>query len=228
MTASPLVTYGIGGMGVFCAAALVIGVWFAARPYTLRVALIAAAWLLLSARLARAGFLARFDAMPPPFAFLLLAMLGLAFTLGLSHLGTLLGRNIPLWALVGIQSFRLPLELIMHRAAEEGVMPVQMSYSGWNFDIVTGALALIVAALLLAGRAPRWLVAGWNALGWLTLICVVSVAITSTPMFRWFGTTPDKLNTWVAYHPFVWLPASCVLFALAGHIVITRRMQSDR
>ncbi len=32
----------------------------------------------------------------------------------------------------------------MNRAAEEGVMPVQMSYSGFNFDILTGLLGLFL------------------------------------------------------------------------------------
>ncbi len=224
MTASPLVTYGIGGLGLFAAAALIAGIYYAARPYTLRAALVSAAWLLLTARLARAGFFARFDATPPPFVFLILAIAGGSFALGLSRLGTLLARNTPLWALIGIQGFRLPLELVMHRAAEEGVMPVQMSYSGCNFDIVTGAAAILTAALLYTGRAPQWLPKAWNALGILTLVTVVSVAFVSTPLIHAFGTDPAKLNTWVAYFPFVWLPAACVFFAAAGHIAVTRRL----
>jgi hypothetical protein len=36
----------------------------------------------------------------------------------------LLVRGVPLWALVGFQIFRLPLELLMHRAYVEGLLPV--------------------------------------------------------------------------------------------------------
>ena len=50
--------------------------------------------------------------------------------------------------LVGVQGFRLPLELAMHRMYERGIMPVQMSYSGLNYDILTGIRALVVAALV--------------------------------------------------------------------------------
>lgn len=219
-----MIAYGIGGIALFVAAALIAGVFYAARPYTLRVALITTAWLLLTARLARAGLLDRFDLTPPPLLFLLLAIFGLAFTLGLSPLGTLLMRGIPLWALIGVQGFRLPLELVMHRAAQERVMPNQMSYSGCNFDIVTGATALLTAALIYFERDPRWLAKTWNALGILTLANILIVAVASLPVLHLFGTTPDKLNTWVAYFPYVWLPAACVLFAIAGHVVITRKL----
>ena len=41
----------------------------------------------------------------------------------------------------------------MHRMAERGIMPPQMTYTGRNFDIVTGATAIVVAALL---GGPRW------------------------------------------------------------------------
>ena len=60
--------------------------------------------------------------------------------------GTLL-VNAPVWLLIAFHGFRLPLELIMHEAATEGVMPPQMTFTGLNFDITTGATALLVAAL---------------------------------------------------------------------------------
>jgi hypothetical protein len=99
-------------------------------------------------------------------------------------------------------------------------MPEYMSYSGRNFDIVTGAGAFLVAALILAGRGGRRLAAAWNVLGLALLINVVTVAILGTPRFRYFGE--DQLNVWVTHPPYVWLPAVMVLAALAGHLIIFR------
>ena len=110
----------------------------------------------------------------------------------------------------------------MHAMYERGIMPGEMSYSGRNFDIVTGATALVVATLLRLGIAGRELVAAWNVMGFALLINVVTVAILATPRFQYFG--PDRLNTWVTYPPFVWLPAVMVLAALAGHLVIFRAL----
>jgi hypothetical protein len=101
-----------------------------------------------------------------------------------------------------------------------------MSFSGRNFDILTGASALIVAAFVRAGRAPRWLVVTWNVLGLALLTNIVAIAILSTPPVHYFGTA--RLNVWVTYPPFVWLPAVMVLAAFAGHLVIFRALRLRR
>jgi hypothetical protein len=55
------------------------------------------------------------------------------------------------------------------------------------------------------------------------LINVVTIAIVSTPRFAYFGA--DRLNVWVTYPPFVWLPAVMVVAALAGHLLILRALR---
>jgi len=142
-----------------------------------------------------------------------------------SPIGTGIAKTIPLWMLVGVQAFRLLLELAMHAMAERGIMPPQMTYTGRNFDIVTGTTAILVAALLLAGSAGRRLVLAWNILGLALLVNVVVIAILSTPIFRLFGD--DHLNVFVTYTPFVWLPAVMVLAALAGHLLIFRALRAS-
>jgi hypothetical protein len=186
----------------------------------------AAVWMTAWALVARTGALLRFDHRPPPMMLMMAATGAAGIAIGASPLGARLSR-LPLAALVGFQAFRLPLELVMHRAARAGVMPPQMSFEGWNFDVVTGATALVVAALLLAGRAPRWLVVGWNVLGIALLVNIVTIAVASTPVFHAFGTAPGAVNTWVGVAPFVWLPTVFVACAIAGHIVLTRRLLAD-
>ena len=139
-----------------------------------------------------------------------------------SRFGTRLIEGLPLAALVGLQSFRFPLELLMHRAYVEGVMPVQMSYSGRNFDILAGLTAIPVAWALHRGIGGRRLALTWNILGAVLLVNIIAVAAAATPLIAAFG--PDNLNTFVAYPPFVWLPAVLVLTAVTGHLLITRAL----
>lgn len=200
----------------------------ASTPRLLVALGVAAAWMILWAVVARSGAFLQFTRRPSPFLFVLVGTLGAGLALGLSPLGGRLARGVPLAALVAFQGFRLPLELIMHRAARAGAMPVQMSFDGYNFDVITGVTALAVAALLAAGRAPRWLVVAWNVLGIALLINIVTIAVASTPLIRAFGTAPERVNTWVATSPFVWLPTVFVALAIAGHIVVTRRLLADR
>ena len=103
-------------------------------------------------------------------------------------------------------------------------MPVQMSYSGYNFDIVTGASALVLSVLLARGKAGTTAVRIWNAVGFLLLVNIVTIAVASLPMFHAFGE--DHVNDWVTYTPFVWLPGVLVPAALLGHLLIWRKLRS--
>jgi hypothetical protein len=195
----------------------------ASRRATVIVAADAAAWMVLTWAAAMSGILQQWDLRPPPFLFVILGTIVISLILALGGVGTRIAQYTPLSALVAIQGFRLPLELAMHALSERGIMPIQMSYSGRNFDIVTGATAILVAILVKARYGGRRLVLLWNVLGLALLVNVVSVAIASMPLFRAFGD--ERVVTFVTYAPFVWLPAVMVLAALAGHLVIFRALR---
>jgi hypothetical protein len=201
----------------------------AGEAATSRAALVAGlvtfGWMAITWTSARSGILREWDRRPPPFALLVLGIAGLSSVIAFGPVGRRLARFVPLWVLVAVQSFRLPLELAMHAMSERGIMPGIMSYSGRNFDIVTGASAVVVALLTAAGLGGRRLVMVWNVAGLLLLANVVTVAILATPAIRYFGD--QQLNVWVTYPPFVWLPAVLVLAALAGHLVIFRALYAQ-
>jgi hypothetical protein len=225
--ASTLVTLGIPAIALVVIALTGAAMVAAVRPERrLVVAAIftacAALWLGLTAALALSGFFADFESRPPHVLALMVPMLVLPFLVAFSPMGRALAERTPLAPLVAFHAFRLPLELVMHEAAREGTMPVQMSFSGANFDIVTGASAIVVALLVARGRAPRWLVVAFNVLGSVLLIAIGAIAIASLPLFRAFGV--ERVNTWVAYFPFVWLPAVLVSCGLLGHLVLWRRL----
>jgi hypothetical protein len=193
-----------------------------ARRSGVVTAVVAGAWMAITWIAGASGVLRAWDRRPPPFAFLVAGIVLVSCTLAFSRVGRQLAALAPLWALVAVQSFRLPLELAMHSMYERGIMPVEMTYTGRNFDIVTGATALVVAALVFLGTGGRRLVAAWNVLGFALLLNVVVVAILATPAFSYFGS--EHLNTFVTYVPFVWLPAVMVSAALAGHLIIARAL----
>jgi hypothetical protein len=180
----------------------------------------AVSWMAVTAAIARTGILRQWDRNPPPFMLLVFGIGALAVGIVLSPLGRRLATYLPLWSLIAVQAFRLPLELAMHGMYERGIMPVQMSYTGRNFDILTGATAIVVAAFVSTGRGGRALVTTWNVIGLILLVNIVAIAVLSTPRFHYFGE--DQLNVWITYPPFVWLPAVMVLTALAGHLLIFR------
>ncbi len=233
--ASPALSGTFAALAILLALGFVLGVRHAwrrtssdagsVRRATLAAAVAAGVWMAGLGAAAAAGRLS-FTTTPPTMPLVIVGVGVIGLSVGLSRVGARLAAGLPLALLVGFQGFRLPLELMMHRAAEIGLMPPQMSYSGLNFDIVTGVTALIAGGLLAAGRLPRWTVHAWNTMGALLLLNVVTVAMLSAPgPLRVFRNEPA--NVWISAFPWVWLPGVYVTLAVIGHVVVFRRLRMD-
>ncbi len=67
----------------------------------------------------------------------------------------------------------------------------------------------------------------WNLLGLALLINIVTIAVLSTPVpFRRFLEDPP--NRLPSLFPYVWLPTFLVQVALAGHVLVFRRLRAPQ
>jgi hypothetical protein len=227
-----IVRIGIPAIALALSALFVAATWWTgeglAPAARLRRTLLAGAgvtiWLAVQAAMALSGWLGRFESRPPPIMIWFLSMIVMTLALAWSGFGRRFADKLPLVALIGFQAFRLPLELVMHRAAVAGLMPNVMTFTGYNFDIVTGATALPLALLAWRRPLPRWLILLWNATGQILLIVIAAVAFAATPVFRAFGD--DQVNVWVTQFPYVWI-AVMVSAALFGHVVTLRKLRAE-
>ena len=192
---------------------------------TVVAGMLALAWIALTGTAAARGLL-HFSA-PPTMLLTIAVSIVLAIVLALSPLGRRIALGLPVVALVSYQGFRVIVELLMHRAYSEGLMPVQMSYSGRNFDIVTGITALALGAWLATGHSSRKLLVTWNTLGVVLLVNILAVAFLSapTPMRRFMN---EPANDWITRAPWVWLPTVMVFAAVFGHVALYRRLAGPR
>jgi hypothetical protein len=188
------------------------------------IAMVLLLWLAVPAVLATRGALDRY-APPPAPVMILIALITLGtILLAFSGFGARLATGVPLAGLVGCQVFRVPVEWVLHRLYVEGVIPVQMTWSGRNFDVITGLLAAALGLWLWAGRRPTRLVVAWNVLGLALLLNIVAVAVLSTPSpFRAFMN--DPANRLPSTFPYVWLPTFLVQAALFGHLLVFRALR---
>ncbi|MDX2030026.1 MAG: hypothetical protein SF339_05115 [Blastocatellia bacterium] len=184
-------------------------------------------WLGAAALAAGSGILKEFDRLPPPLLLLAGSYAGATVGLAFSSVGTRLIEAEEIRWLIGFQAFRVPLELLLHRLCGEGVVPVQMTYAGRNFDIVAGLLAIALFLWATFGRLPRWAILAFNLIGLALLVNIVTIAILSTPTpLRQFWNEPA--NTFITDLPFVWLPTFLVQAALFGHVLVFRWLRKSR
>jgi hypothetical protein len=136
-----------------------------------------------------------------------------------SPFGGRLAAETPLPALIAFQGFRFPLELVLHAWAEQGTIPGTMTWTGQNWDILSGLVSLVAAPFVARRRSLAWIV---NVIGGLLLLNVMRVVVLSSPLPFGWNVSPPLL---LAFHlPYALIAPVCVGGALFGHIVLTRAL----
>ncbi|HEX6124728.1 MAG TPA: hypothetical protein VFZ23_05080, partial [Pyrinomonadaceae bacterium] len=108
-------------------------------------------WMVIQAALAAMGFFQNFDVMPPrtfafgPLPFFLLTFVYLFFFRRFL-------ADLPLATLTILHVIRVPIELVLLWLYQSGQVPVEMTFEGRNFDILSGITAPIVYVLAFRNR----------------------------------------------------------------------------
>lgn len=216
----------IGGMIALSMALLTA--WYALllrpRPSWGRGAVAVTLWVGVVGFLGAWGFFRDFSALPPRLP-LFVAFVGgvVVSVVFFSHRGRHMMQN-PQWMLVGLQLFRVPVELLLASLAADGLAPVEMSYHGRNFDVLAGASAPVLAAAIFrfGERRLRGVIVVWNTLAMGLLLNVVGHGLFSAP-------TPFQLlhfeieNRILGEFPMMWLPLFLVPTAFVLHFLSLRR-----
>ena len=187
-------------------------------------AAIVAGWLVLHALLTVSGVTSRVEPVPlmMPVA---LFNVGVGVWLAFGDVGERL-KGLPLWLLAGAQAFRLPLEILLHELGATGNLPVEMTWSGLNFDVITGILGALILIAAQVTTVPRWCIWAFNVIGSVLLVTVVSIAVMTLPgPLRVFTeATPNVLPMRM---PFNYIVTVHVLTALTLHLVTFRALLTE-
>ncbi len=181
-----------------------------------RTAGLAAAWLALTGALPLSGLLRPGGPVPAPLFMAVILAMSVAVAAGAP--GRRMAAQTPLWALVGFQAFRLPLELVLHEWVAAGIAPPQMTWTGQNLDIVAGALALVSIPAVRRRPVLAWVP---TVVGLALLLNVIRVVALSLPGPLQAFEAPVLLPF---RFPHVWIGTVCVAGALTGHLVALRAL----
>ncbi len=202
---------------------------YSRRAPVLPLAVPVAAMLAITALAALSGWSAHWERTPPPMLLLMMPVLaGVVALVFFLPTGRTFAR-LPQSFWMGLQAVRLPLELFMASMAGYGLLPMEMTFHGRNFDILTG-LAALPAAFLVARRGEyrsRALVLAFNLCGLGLALWVVGHGLLSAPTaFQKLHLSMD--NRWLAYFPWIWLPLGVVPLAFLAHAVSLRKLWLSR
>jgi hypothetical protein len=133
--------------------------------------------------------------------------------------------SFPLWILLGIQCFRVGVELFLHQLWINGIVPRMLTFEGANVDIYIGASAPLIAWLSTRRPLGLRLALAWNVLGLLALMNVVTRAVLTSPgPFNLIHT--EVPNRMFGTFPFMFIPGFFVPLAVTLHVLAIRAISS--
>jgi hypothetical protein len=132
--------------------------------------------------------------------------------------------SLPLFRITWLNTIRIAVELVLLWLFLNKAVPQVMTFEGWNFDILSGITAPIIAWL---GFSKKMLgknfILVWNIICLILLFNIVIIAVLSAP-FSFQQLAFDQPNIAILYFPFSWLPAFIVPVVLFGHLVSIRQL----
>jgi hypothetical protein len=185
-------------------------------------------WIIFQGVLAVGGFYQNISGIPPrlplfgPFpALLLIISYFLLFRKSFIE-------RLPLRLLTLVHIVRMPVELVLYWLFLGGMVPHVMTFAGRNYDIASGIMALVVYFIAFREKTTsKWLLVGFNILGLLLLVNVVSIAILSLPtQFQQLGF--DQPNRAVLYFPYIWLPTIIVPIVFFAHLASLWKLSGSK
>ncbi|UOQ99928.1 hypothetical protein MUN81_10600 [Hymenobacter sp. 5317J-9] len=212
------------GIAFAVIALLAVAIFYRAARHSRATLAVLVAWLGLQALVALSGFFAVTNTVPPR----ALGLVAPPVLLILLLLGTPRGRHyldrLDLRALTLLHLVRIPVELVLYGLFVHKAVPELMTFSGRNWDILSGLSAPAIYYLVFQKKilGLNWLLA-WNFVCLGLLFNIVGTALLSTPsIFQQFAF--EQPNVAILHFPFNWLPSVVVPTVLLAHLAAIRQL----
>ncbi len=187
-------------------------------------------WFIYAGLLGYLGIIQNTTMRPPGIALIIVPVLVCLFLFIVivvrSDAGARLALAFPLWIILGTQSFRVGVELFLHRLWIDGLVPKMLTFKGANVDIYIGASALVIAWISTRGRLGMKLALAWNVLGLLALTNVVIRAVLTAPGPLNLIRT-EVPNRMMGTFPFLFIPGFFVPLAVVLHVLAIQSIRES-
>lgn len=187
---------------------------------TIKVALFLAGWMVYLFILSSTKILLDFG-IPPRFPILLIVPL-LAFCIYFytRNKNNKFIQSIPLHWTAFYQSFRILVEFLILYTFLKGIMPVEATFEGYNFDIVMGITALPIGFLIYkTNRKYKTLLRIWNVVGILMILFVAMIIATNVYQPQIWGLTESSVKKEFMQLPYLLLAGFLAPSAIFIHLI---------
>jgi len=215
MTAQLFLTY----LAFVVVAVIGMSAAYLSRPMTFAVITGLAIWLVYVGLFSSLGYMRDPSLRPPGILWVVGPVVLFVVFVVRSNIAARVAAAIPLWLMLGFGSFRIGVELLVHRLWEDGLVPKLLTYEGGNVDMIIGLSAPIIAWIASRGRPGLRLAMGWNVLGLLSLANVTASAVLTGPIKLISAEVPTVA---MGFFPYAFIPGFFVPLAVTLHVLAIR------
>ena len=182
-------------------------------------------WLVYVGLMSYSGLVSKTALRPPGIVYIALpAVLFVLVVFVFSGEGARIASAFPLWVLIGMQTFRIGVELLLHRLWVDGLAPRIVTYQGSNVDIWIGLSAPLIALVSTRGRWGERLALGWNVVGLITLANAITLAALTAPGLNLIPSEVPDLA--IGAFPFTYIAGFFAPLAMALHALSIRGLRA--
>lgn len=183
-------------------------------------------WLFYVGLLSYSGVVSNAALRPPGIVYVAFpAVLFVLLVLARSGAGARIASAFPLWVMIGMQTFRIGVELLQHQLWVEGLAPRVVTYRGGNADIWIGLSAPLMAWISTRGRGGERLALAWNVVGLLSLANAITLSALTAPGLNVIhGEVP---NAAIGVFPFTYIAGFFAPLAMALHALSIRGWRAE-
>lgn len=179
-------------------------------------------WMIIQAILSNKGFYIQNTTFPPGFILLIIPPVISIIILFSTPKGRNFIDHLNIKWMILLHVVRIPVEAILFSLYLFKQLPIQLTFEGQNFDILSGITAPFIFYYgFIKGKISDQFILLWNFICLALLLNVVVRAILSVPgSFQQFAF--NQPNKAILYFPFSWLPSVIVPIVLFCHLVSIR------
>ena len=188
--------------------------------HTLKAPLLLGSWLFYVYLVSTLGLLQGFELPPRVLIFFFIpTLVGITFFIRKYRNHSLMNALPKSWAIY-FQSFRIFVELIIWKTYLAGTFPVSMSFEGYNYEILVGLSAPIIAYLVFNRKILSEKIAiAWNFVGLFVLSIIIGIAVTSAYFPQLWGASNSLIGIEFGLFPYTLLAGFLAPMAIFMHIL---------